>query len=215
MQLDNNYHINNYIAFQARRNFKENTPPENSSSKKEFYRHLSKNVSYALRHKPKECGLSVDNKGYVSIEGLLQYLNNNGQWKGVTRENLVEMLDNIDKERFEIKDDKIRAYYGHSFKDRIIKLPTLPPEILYHGTSHEASEKILQEGLLPQARQYVHLSSDVPTALNVGSRKDENPVLLKINASCANQEGHKFYEGNKTVWLADKIPPKYIELIKK
>lgn len=41
---------------------------------------------------------------------------------------------------------------------------------------------IIEKGLLPKERQYVHLSQDVETAYSVGMRHDTKPCILKINA---------------------------------
>ena len=68
----------------------------------------------------------------------------------------------------------------------------------------------MQQGLLPQGRQYVHLSQDTETAYCVGRRRDEKPCIMEINARKAWEDGLKFYYGNEKVWLADKIPSQYI-----
>ncbi len=41
-------------------------------------------------------------------------------------------------------------------------------------------ESIGQKGLLPQNKQYVHLSQDIETAYNVGDRHDNKVIILKI-----------------------------------
>ncbi len=63
---------------------------------------------------------------------------------------------------------------------------------------------------MPQNRQYVHLSVDTETALQVGKRRDDKPILLSVQAFKAWTEGVKFYLGNDKVWLADTIPSEYI-----
>ena len=65
-------------------------------------------------------------------------------------------------------------------------------------------------GLLPQGRQYVHLSQDISTAQSVGLRRDNKPCVLQIDAKRAWEDGILFYFGNEKVWLADVIPSKYI-----
>ena len=184
--------------------------PVNKTHK--YYVALGKDVSYALRHAPQECGIVLDAQGYTSIQELLNYLNSSGIHGTVELSDLFKMMEESDKKRHEINGDKIRAYYGHSTSEKIQKTESKPPAVLYHGTSHEAAEKIMQEGLIPNGRQYVHLSCDVKTAQNVGIRKDKRPVILKINAQQANADGFKFYIGNEDIWLADAIPPKYIEI---
>ncbi|MFU0810755.1 MAG: hypothetical protein ACFWTL_03680 [Atopobium sp.] len=61
-------------------------------------------------------------------------------------------------------------------------------------------------------RQYVHLSADIPTALEVGRRRDAKPALLIVDAKRASASGIGFYKGNGSVWLADPIPPEYLAL---
>ena len=60
-------------------------------------------------------------------------------------------------------------------------------------------------------RQYVHLSADTETALSVGARHDAQPVLLRVDVRSAHAAGLAFYEGDDKVWLADAVPPGFIE----
>ncbi len=70
----------------------------------------------------------------------------------------------------------------------------------------------METGLVPKGRQYIHLSVDIDTALQVGKRRDEEPVLLIIHSINAWDEGTKFYKGNEKVLLAHFIDNKYIEI---
>ncbi|MBD3920937.1 RNA 2'-phosphotransferase [Paenibacillus sp. PR3] len=176
------------------------------------YSKLSKAVSYALRHAPWEYELELDNEGWVYINQLLMALHIENQWESVTENDLRQMIDLSDKKRHEIFKDRIRALYGHSIPQKIHKTVDVPPSILYHGTARPLVEQILSEGLQPMARQYVHLSVDINTANLVGKRKDSDPVLLKLDAEKAFNDGVKFYQGNNVVWLADCVPPEYILL---
>ena len=177
------------------------------------YLKLSKEIAYALRHHPGQYGLELDNQGYVQIEELLLTLNHTKHYpKEITLEDLQTVIELSDKKRLEIFDGKIRALYGHSIKDQIKKNPSTPPAVLYHGTSHKALRSILAEGLKPMDRQYVHLSIDQETAMLVGKRRDENPVLLSIHTKAVLQAGIQFYLGNDKIWLADSIPAKYIQV---
>ena len=69
----------------------------------------------------------------------------------------------------------------------------------------------MKNGLLPQQRQYVHLSKDIKTAQAVGKRHDDMPCILSIDALKAWNEGISFYFGNEKVWLADEVPSIYIK----
>lgn len=69
----------------------------------------------------------------------------------------------------------------------------------------------MEKGLLSRGRQYVHLSTDVETAIEVGRRHDDRPVILQIAAREAHEEGIAFYQGNNQVWLVEYVKPKYLK----
>ena len=171
---------------------------------------LSKEISYALRHAPWEYELEMDEEGWVPVSQLLEALNGTKMWSDLTQRDLEKMIEEADKKRHEIVDGKIRAFYGHSIPMKIHKQEQNPPRILYHGTTNQAMPSIMEKGLLPKSRQYVHLSKDVETAETVGKRRDPKPVILKVLATEASQDGIKFYLGNEKVWLADMVPAKYL-----
>ncbi|GBF72219.1 RNA 2'-phosphotransferase [Paenibacillus sp. 598K] len=171
---------------------------------------LSKEVSYALRHAPWEYELELDDEGWVTVEQLLSALRQDHRWTSLQESDLARMIARSDKQRHELNGGKIRALYGHSVPERIVKVRSSPPQTLYHGTTQPLLETILREGLRPMQRQYVHLSVDTATALTVGRRKTPSPVLLRIDAMEAERDGVAFYMGNHSIWLADAIPPAFL-----
>jgi putative RNA 2'-phosphotransferase len=173
---------------------------------------LSRTVAHALRHKPWLYELELDDEGWVPVEALLAALRQRrNAWADLTEKHLAGMIARADKQRYELREGKIRALYGHSLKHRLAKTPAEPPEFLYHGTPTRAVEAILAQGLKPMGRQYVHLSVDVETAQEVGARRDQRPVVLVIRAGEAHRSGVPFYRGNEMVWLADHVPPVFID----
>ncbi len=175
------------------------------------YVNLSKEVSYALRHSPEKFGLVLDENGWVNVDELLEALRQDKKWTSIELDDLISMIEASDKKRHEIVDNKIRALYGHSVPSQIKKEVAEPPEYLYHGTARRFIESIKEKGLLSQERQYVHLSVDRQIAYNVGRRKDEKPIILKIKAKLAWKKGVLFYKGDDKVWLSDSIKSEYIE----
>ena len=163
-----------------------------------------------LRHAPWEYELEMDEQGWVLVEQLLDALNQGEKCSQITESDLVKMIEFSEKKRHEILDGKIRAFYGHSIPMKIVKENRKPPEVLYHGTANRFLQAIMNEGLLPQKRQYVHLSQDIETAVTVGRRHDKNAIVLEIAALKAWEAGIKFYFGNEKVWLADEIPKECI-----
>lgn len=175
---------------------------------------LSKEISYALRHAPWEYELELDEEGFVPIEQLLHALNENKDYdRPVTKEDLEEIIRTSDKKRHEIVGGRIRALYGHSVPQAIKKEIGTPPSILYHGTNEFCFGAIKKDGLLPMARQYVHMSTDTQMAETVAKRRKGRVLILKIDAKQAMADGIEFFVGNDRVWLAKHIPPQYISVI--
>ncbi len=170
---------------------------------------LSKIISHALRHEPHLYNLTLDIDGWVSLSDLIISLNNKGL--NVNNETIIDMVEKSEKKRHQIIDGKIRAYYGHSLTEKIIKNKEIPPDILYHGTISFNIDSIMFKGLLPQQRQYVHLSMDIETAQKVGARRNGDVKILSIKAKEAYTKGNiNFYKEENSIWLSDAIPSKYI-----
>jgi putative RNA 2'-phosphotransferase len=176
------------------------------------YIELSKEISYALRHHPEEFNLKLDDKGYTKIDDLLDAINKSHKFSKVIKlEDINYILNTSDKKRWEIKGDFIRATYGHSIEKEIEHIEAIPPDILYHGTSHKYLNNIMVEELKPMERQFVHLSEDKSIAIQVGKRRDDDPIVLEINSRAAYEDGLKFYKENNGVWLVKSISSKYIK----
>lgn len=171
---------------------------------------LSKTVSHALRHEPWVYELELDEAGWVPIGELLTGLRDLRRFRDVTQDDLERMVATSDKRRYEIDGERIRARYGHSVPGRIALVAATPPEVLFHGTSPRAWAAIRTRGLVPMGRQYVHLSTDVDTAVLVGRRKSDAPVILRVRAAEASRAGVPFWRGNDMTWLADAVPPGYL-----
>lgn len=167
---------------------------------------ISKYLSYLLRHKPEVIGLKMDKNGWVLVDELIE----KSEIK-LNKEVIEKIVKNSDKQRFELKDGKIRANQGHSIDVDVELVAKEPPEILYHGTATRFLENILKEGLLPQSRQYVHLSKDEYTAIKVGQRHGKATVL-EIRALEMFKDGYKFFLSKNGVWLTKSVPVKYIRI---
>lgn len=165
-------------------------------------------LSLVLRHQPESLGLSLDQEGYVPVEALLSALQ---QRKNIalSLEDLEQIVAEDNKARYGFDPEKkrIRARQGHSLQVDLGLLPQIPPNILYHGTATKYLESILQQGLLPQTRQYVHLSQSLDTAKTVGRRHGEL-VLFQLETAALLEEGHHFFLSENAVWLTDFVPAK-------
>jgi putative RNA 2'-phosphotransferase len=168
---------------------------------------IGRKISYLLRHNPED--LTMDKNGWVNVNELLHKLN-------ITKFILDSIVDTNDKKRYSYNEDMtlIRANQGHSINVDVELEQKIPPVILYHGTSPDYIKSIMKDGLNKMNRQYVHLSSDIETAINVGKRhsKRNEPIILIIDCKSMVKNGYKFYLSNNGVWLTDHVPQKYLSL---
>ncbi len=169
----------------------------------------SKYLSYILRHRPDEIGLELDASGWADVDSLLVCAAEHGH--EMSMELLEEVVATNDKQRFEFSEDHatIRARQGHSIKVELGYQPTVPPDVLYHGTADRNIESIKQQGLVKGQRHHVHLSGSQETAMKVGKRYGK-PVLLTIASGRMHAEGLVFYRTGNNVWLTDRVPAEYI-----
>ena len=170
---------------------------------------VSKFLSFVLRHKPDKIGLELDHEGWASIDKLIAKAD-----RPLSRAVIEEVVATNDKKRFVISDDgrSIRAAQGHSMAVDLGLSALEPPEFLYHGTATRFLPNIQKIGLLPQSRQYVHLSSDEETAVKVGQRHG-TPVVLQILALQLHENGHEFFLSENGVWLTRELSAEHLREI--
>lgn len=173
---------------------------------------LSKYISYLLRHHPEAAGVTLDEHGWAVVDELI---NGMSKTHPVTRDVLEEIVRTDSKQRYTISSDgtRIRANHGHSVKVDPEPEETEPPEFLYHGTAEKSVGSILEKGILPMERVYVHISSDIETAIEVG-RRHGKPVVFRIKSAEMYRDGYPFFRSTNGLWLVREVPPRYLELLK-
>jgi putative RNA 2'-phosphotransferase len=168
---------------------------------------LGRLLVFVLRHHPEKVGITLDRKGSVDLETLVQALKKRPGFETVTRKT-IELLavSPISANRFEIVGDRIRATYGHSLQPGIQLEPSEPPPKLFNGTTEATAQLITKEGLKPAPKRLVHLSTHEEDAITVGLRRTQNPVIMVVDTRRAAKAGVRFYRGGPAVWLCDPIP---------
>lgn len=171
---------------------------------------FSKFLSLILRHNPAQIGLRLDPQGWANVTELIEKANQ-ARKRPITLDDLKEVVANDNKQRYSFSPDglSIRANQGHSINIDLGLQPLDPPAVLFHGTASRFLDSIMQQGLVSKSRQYVHLSTDVKTAITVGKRHG-NPVVLTIDTQQMAADGLSFYLSENKVWLTDHVPVKYI-----
>lgn len=171
---------------------------------------LSKFLSYVLRHEPQAIGLTLDSEGWANIDALIAGATRQGYH--YSHDVIRHLVATSDKKRFTLSADgaSVRAAQGHSTPlVDITWQAKVPPQTLWHGTATRFLTDILEQGLQPRSRQYVHLSADEATATAVGQRHGK-PVVLTVEAGRMHAQGFVFYQADNGVWLTESVPVAFI-----
>lgn len=175
---------------------------------------LGKFLALILRHQPERFALELDEEGWARLPEVMEIVRGLPNFRWATRADVMALAEEgagDEKRRFQVEGKRIRARYGHSIAQPIRYEPCAPPPILYHGTAPDALKAIRRDGLEPMGRQYVHLSPDSETAIRVGARHDERPVVVTVRADEAHAAGVEFYQADEAVYLAKRVPAKFLE----
>lgn len=177
--------------------------------------HISKTMCSFLRHNPEEVG-GIDNEGFTSLDNVVEALDKERKEYNVNEETVRDIVEEDDKDRYEVRDGKIRATHGHSEHVDVeigsgdnIEVP----DVLYHGTPEENAEKIMRDGLKPMSRKTVHLTEDKEGALSTGKRHSDDVVLLVVDAKRLQEEGYRLRDAKGGIYVVDnKIPSKFFSI---
>ena len=163
---------------------------------------LGKRLSFLLRH---DTSYQFDEHGYRDVNELVEK-------QGFTKELLDAIVETNDKKRYEFSEDKkkIRARQGHSINVNVELNEAVPPDELFHGTAVRFIDSIEENGINSGTRQYVHLSKDRETAVNVGKRHGR-PCIIIIDTKQMAKDNKTFYLSNNDVWLTKFVDKKYIK----
>jgi putative RNA 2'-phosphotransferase len=155
----------------------------------------------------------MDDEGFVPIDDLLDLIDERQpslDW--VEPEHLEELAKNQGRQRFEVREDSIRATYGHSFQ-RPIRYPNVePPEELYVAVPPAKMAEVRAKGLHPVGRQYVHLSVDRNEAEEIGRHHDDSPSVITVRARDAHASGVVFHRPTDGIFLVSHLAPEFMDL---
>ena len=173
---------------------------------------VSRYISLILRHKPEEIGIELDEHGWANVDELIEGISRN--YPGFNMDILEEIVATDDKQRYSFSEDKtlIRANQGHSIPVDLELESVIPPACLYHGSAVKYMDSISNSGLISKDRQYVHLSGDISTAINVGKRRGKW-VDYGVRSGEMHLAGFIFYSSANGVWLTDHVPAQYLETL--
>lgn len=180
---------------------------------------VSKFLSLLLRHKPEILGFTIDSDGFAStpLSELVSLMSQQPKYHDLMVQDIITLVAEDQKGRYEIVGDRIRALYGHSIPVSLLEENTLTvdetPEFLYHGTAPKSVDSIFSNGMISGGRVYVHLSDNLERATSVGKRHSPHPVIIKINAREFVKDGNAVKKAGKDTYISDPIKPKYLSIL--
>ncbi len=169
--------------------------------------HLGRVLTGILRHFPDRYGLTADAHGWIELAAITRAISaRHPVYRWLRPQHLVAIAETDAKGRYEVRDDRIRATYGHTLEVDL-DLPTegIPDHLYYPVTADEAAI-VLEVGLRPSDRRKVHLSKTAQDAVNAGKVRTPEPIVLEVDVRRAEQDGIVIMRAGKTVYLADRIP---------
>ncbi len=172
-------------------------------------------LSKVLRHRPDIIGIEVERDGgWVDTAELIEKTRALGY--DLDMERLERIVRENNKHRYAFSEDKrkIRALQGHSIDVVIEMKEAVPPDLLYHGTSSDFLDSIKAEGIRSMKRNFVHLSKDFDTAVDVASRhtrRSGHIAVLTIDTVKMREDGFVFRISENGVWQSEDIPWRYVK----
>jgi len=177
---------------------------------------LSRMLSGILRHFPYKFRVNIDPMGWADIYDIVNGIKRRHRRFWWLRRHHIEAIALTDpKGRFQVdlEKKKIRATYGHTIPVDLSDLPTDDiPEILYYPVSREEADILLESGLKPTDRRWVHLSFSYEDAYIAGRHRMDDVVVLAVKTKCCEDKGIKIHRAAKTIFITTEVPPECLEM---
>jgi len=190
------------------------------------YFHLSKSLSWLLRHGAVKNNLTVSPDGYIAVDDIKTLT----QFKDYDLSDFKYVTNTNDKKRFTMKEENgkwyIRANQGHSAdvgskidQAELLKKLTEPFDPIIHGTTYQAYRLIKQTGLNKMDRTHIHfaITDDFVNGNQQQSGIRSNcQVMLYVDMASAMKDGYEFFMSDNKVVLSPGdtngvIPFKYVK----
>lgn len=172
------------------------------------HEHQSKAMCFILRHGAEKMKIQISKTGYVKCETIVAELQK--RWPSFTQSDLLAIVKEDEKGRYNIDRGSIRTNQGHSMES--IKIPfrkAIPPVLLYHGTDEVGYNAIKKSGIKKMKRHHVHLTDDLETASSVGIRHGSE-VIITVDTRPMVKDNVEFFQSDNGVWLTDFVDAKYL-----
>lgn len=163
----------------------------------------SRKLSFCLRHSP---DVEIYPGGWVKLFDACKATN-------LTLEEVFNIVETDDRQRYSFDASRsfIKANYGHSISVDM-QYKAIPrgtweyPDYLFHLTKREFISSILDKGLLPGKRLYIHLYYLNEYEILPPQKADE--IWLEINTELIKTP---LYNPCERIYLTKCVPPKTVK----
>ncbi len=175
---------------------------------------IARRMAGILRHFPEKFDLEMDLNGWVSIRDLSNALSKRDRRLHWLRDRHIEAISEIDeKGRYEVRGGMVRATYAHTVEIEL-DLPTdLIPDLLFYPCPEAELDVLLETGIKPGGRRWVHLSKTVTDACNAGRVHHLHPLIIEVDTIQMQADGNTIFRAGTTVYLTEETPPEYCQLL--
>ncbi|MEA3559477.1 MAG: RNA 2'-phosphotransferase [Candidatus Thermoplasmatota archaeon] len=176
---------------------------------------LGRIMAGILRHFPEKFGMDMDEEGFVDaykmVSAIKRKRGDKVRW--LRPSHIIGLVETDPKGRYQVDNNHVRATYGHSL-ELSMSLPTDNiPERLYYPAHPNEVDRVLKEGLHPMDRAMVHLSKTWNDAYEAGiHREGPDPVIVRIDAEDAMNNGIIIQRAGKTVFTVEEIPSDFLSI---
>jgi putative RNA 2'-phosphotransferase len=165
---------------------------------------FAKFATYVLGRHPDEFGLVTDDNGYVKIKAFIQAVTETDGWRHIRKSHINDIMLMLNEPPIEVDEKRIRA------KDRSrLELPVKcesPPKTLYVCITHQSYLSVLDKGIHPTSHTRIICCKDREMAERIGRRKDNQPIILTVNARKMVDQELTFFHAGDLLYLTDIVP---------
>lgn len=179
--------------------------------------HLSKSLSWLLRHGAIKEGLNIRTDGFIDLDEILSH--QTFRQKNCTEVDIKRLVKNDNKNRFTMVESniegkwKLKANQGHSISQvgelglRKICEKSEVPSIVVHGTYSRYWHLIKGEGLRRMNRNHIHFAISDSVDQKQGEQqisgiRENCQILIYIDVLKAMESGIEFYISENNVVLS-------------
>lgn len=161
-----------------------------------------------LGHRPDEFGLVPDIDGFLTHKEILQALHEESGFSYVRKSHINEVMLSKDRHLFQDEEGRLKVL-ERRWRFELDEIPEALPHRLFAAVRRRAHPVVMEKGLKWRDGKYLVLTPDKDVALRIGRRRDQNPVLLEVQADAAQNAGIDFHPFG-SLFLSRQIPANFI-----